>query len=70
MKWRSLKDDKPKGSHWVVLFNPAIYNDSENIAIAVTTSNPYYARANALKSGYTHWCEIPYPLPVNRKRTR
>jgi len=53
MIWRDLKTDPPTGEDCVILF-PCI----SDVGIMYIASNPEFARANALKHGYTHWAAI------------
>ena len=61
-EWISL-DTPPRGKEWVVLFHPGIYLDPEGVAIAITSSNPFFARANAKRKDILIGvaCHIHYP---------
>jgi hypothetical protein len=59
LRWHDLKTESPPGDGCVVLF-PNI----SDVGIFFETrlyisSNPEYARLNALEQGYTHWFPIP-----------
>ena len=65
--WISFKRGMPKGNKYVLLFHPKTGDPDSDIGIPVSASNPEYARKNAQKHGYTHWCYVPYPLPKEKK---
>ena len=65
MKWTLLKERLPSGGDSVLLFDPSLYLDRSFPGHSVSVSNPDFARSNALKQGYTHWCIIPYPMPID-----
>lgn len=67
--WRSLMKSKPQGSRFVLLFNPRVHYDKEP-CLGVVVSNPIFARMTALSCGYTHWAEVPYPLPRKQSRPK
>ncbi len=60
-EWVLLSKKLPKGKQPVLLFNRKLIND-EFVGHPVCVSNTAYARKNAIKYGYTHWCKIP-PYP-------
>ena len=64
-KWIRLDDSLPEGDKSVLLFSPRLYLDREFPGHPVRVSNPDFARLNALKQGDTHWCSIPYPMPID-----
>ena len=65
-KWIQLCDELPEGDEWVVLFNPNWHYDMDFPGLSISCSNPEFARENAIKRGYTHWCRVPYPLPISK----
>ena len=63
--WISLNECLPVGKETVLLFSPIVYFDPGFPGHSVSVSNPDFARENAIKRGYTHWCRITYPLPAS-----
>jgi hypothetical protein len=60
--WIKLTERLPEGKEWVLLFHGGIHTEGLSRTVSV---NPEYVRnGNALKSGFTHWAYIPYPLPL------
>jgi hypothetical protein len=60
LRWYDLQTDLPKGDGCVVLF-PQISDVGilYNVEHMYTSSNPEFARVNALRRGYTSWFPIP-----------
>ena len=65
MKWIPLRERLPSGGDSVLLFSPYMHLDRDFPGHPVVVSNPGFVRQNAIKQGYTYWCEIPYPLPLD-----
>ena len=63
--WIPLREKLHEGDESVLLFSPRLYLDKYFPGHPVSVSNPDYARQNAIKSGHTHWCSIPYPMPID-----
>ena len=65
IKWISFEEELPNIhlDECVLLFSYKLLEDKEFPGIPFEVSNPQYARTNAQKNGYTHWCRVPYPLP-------
>ena len=65
MKWTLLRERLPSGGDSVLLFSPRLYLDRDFPGHPISVSNSEFARLNALKQGYTHWCPIPHPMPID-----
>ena len=57
MKWFDLKTNPPSLKEHCVLLFPVFID----CGYPYTVSNPYFARTNAVKQGYTHWARITKP---------
>ena len=65
MKWISFDDELPKKrKEWVLVFLPILGAWADHPSLSVSCQKAEYARYHAKKDGYTHWCKIPYPLPL------
>lgn len=56
MTWYDLKTSLPTGDEYAVLLFPC----QTDCGLLYITSNPSYARINAIKHGYTHWAKIDH----------
>lgn len=54
MQWIKLEDELPPDDVYCVLLFPL----KSDVGILYHTSNPAYARVNAIKAGYTHWAKV------------
>lgn len=54
IEWRDLETDPPTGDEYAVMLFPC----KTDVGLLYIVSNPYYAKANGLENGYTHWAEF------------
>ena len=61
MQWKAFKDELPTGNEHAVI----VFPDISDVGILYTASNPHFVIKYHATSGWTHWCEITAPSPLD-----